>query len=313
MCVDRSSLTPTQTTVTQLLVIRTIMSLSMALGISGCARSAASAPGPASVDLASRRAELSSVHEQLGAQGARDFIGSVTGVIASDGFYSAAVATVGKGPAAARTFLLRDTLNVRSVALWSVVRLDVSADGNDGYSYGYLDVVRPDGDTLPGAFKVYWRRDVSGRWMALALGRSRRERGPKTWLPDSIRRRAVSQSVWREDSLMARNAVIAVEAAFSDSAQRDMRAAFMAFAATDAAKIDGSRYVFGPQDIGEGFRTPPPGFAGIQWQARWGSVSAASDLAFNVGPVVQGNNAPGGLFFTIWKRQPDGTWRYVVD
>ena len=87
-----------------------------------------------SVDLQQRRVELSRVHAAA-AQAARgDFVDALTGVMAEDGIYGAAVATAGVGRRAAREFLLRDSLNARSTAIWEVVRLDVSADGGDGYS-----------------------------------------------------------------------------------------------------------------------------------------------------------------------------------
>ena len=269
-------------------------------------------------DLAARRAELQAANERLATQlAAGDVIGGISGAIAPEGLYVSAILTLGKGPAAARTFLQRDTLNPTSRGKWSVVRLDVSADGNDGYSYGYLDVYRANGDTLPGAFKAYWRRDASGNWQALALGRGRREKGALTWLPDTLRSKATTYRFWpARDSLEARASLMATEVAFSDSSATSIRAAFMSFAAPDAGKVSGVGYVFGREAVGEEFRTPPPGFAGIAWHAEWSSVSASHDLGFNVGPVAQRNakpGAPGGAFFTVWRRQPNGEWKYLVD
>src|SRR5215211_6017853 len=174
---------------------------------------------PKAADLSVRRSELMQMHEQTAARAARDFIGAISSVIAPQGFYTAALLQLGKGPAAARAFLERDTLNGRSRALWTVVRLDVSADGDDGYSYGYLDLVRPNGDTLPGAYKAYWRRTPQGQWQALAFSRGRRERGPIAPLHDSLRPKATTYKVWRaRDSVEAWAIVKATELAFSDSA-----------------------------------------------------------------------------------------------
>jgi ketosteroid isomerase-like protein len=270
-------------------------------------------------DLAERRAELTRVHHRVSTRAVNgEFIGSIVDVLDPKGFYGAAVNATGVGPAAARAFLERDSLNARSRAVLTIVQLDVSADGNDGYSYGYLDVIRPNGDTLPGSFKAYWRRSANGDWRALAFGRGRREKGAYSMLPDSLRPTARSYKSWpMRDTAEGWATLQRTETAFSDSSATSIKAAFMAFAAPDAGKIDGARYVFGREAIGRGFDNPPADFAGIAWRAERGTVSGSNDLGFNFGPVVR-RNAPatapqGGGFFTIWRRQANGEWRYVVD
>lgn len=269
------------------------------------------------VNLDERRRELFLAQQQAAARAASgDYVGAVSAAIAPQGFYNSALATLGRGPEAARTFLLRDTLNARSRAVWSVVRMDVSADGNDGYTYGYLDVIRPNGETQPGAYKAYWRRGAGGTWQILALGRGRREPGPVSDLLTSAPRSTRVYKSWlMRDTTAAWATLKAAEVAFSDSSATNIRAAFMSFAEPDAGKVDGARYVFGREAIGEGFRNPPPSFNGIAWHAEWGTVSGSNDLGFNFGPVGQRNSTAEsvGRFFTIWRRQADGTWLYVVD
>lgn len=48
------------------------------------------------------------------------------------------------------------------------------------------------------------------------------------------------------------------------------------------------------------------------WPARIG-VAASGDLAFDAGPWTVNDGAANGWFFTIWKRQPDGRWLWVLD
>lgn len=273
---------------------------------------------PSAPDLSTRRAELRRAHDALIARAAAgDFVGAISDAIAPEGFYGAAVSTAGTGPAATRAFLERDSLNGKSRALVVIVRLDVSADGNDGYSYGYLDVIRPNGDTLPGAFKAYWRRGRDGQWRTLCFGRGRRAPGPLTQLPDSLTPRATEYKSWpMRDTVEAWASLRATEVAFSDSSATSIMAAFMSFAAPDAGKIDGSGYVFGREAIGREYLTPPPGFAGIAWHAERGTVAGSNDLGFNFGPVTERNGASrpsSGGFFTIWRRQPNGEWKYLVD
>lgn len=295
------------------------LALAFAASLAGCARFS-----PAVLETstpADRRAELLETHRVASVRAAGgDLIGALSGIFDARGFFSRAASEPGRGPAAAAEFLRRDTLNATSSALWTVLRSDVSADGRDGYTYGYLDVIRSNGDTVLGAFHAYWRRDGDGVWKVLAMARQRREAGPAEPLPAAIAGLARSYRVWPvADSLAAFSTLKATEVAFSDSAAGDVRAAFMAFAAPDAAKLGGTKYGFGPDAIGELFRNPPAFFTGIEWYAEFGTVAGSNDLGFDVGPVVRRVPGPGGVeervgtFFTIWRRQPDGQWRYLVD
>jgi ketosteroid isomerase-like protein len=67
-------------------------------------------------------------------------------------------------------------------------------------------------------------------------------------------------------------------------------------------------------------RTDPKGLRLI-WGATYADVSAAGDLGYTLG--VWQREAPAGdtgeiksssgLFLTVWKRQADGSWKFVVD
>ncbi len=61
--------------------------------------------------------------------------------------------------------------------------------------------------------------------------------------------------------------------------------------------------------------TPAP--MGAEWAPVYGDVSATGDLGWNTGPLVFAgrNGQPGrhGMFFSVWKRQPDGSFKVVLD
>ena len=61
--------------------------------------------------------------------------------------------------------------------------------------------------------------------------------------------------------------------------------------------------------------TPPP--MGADWAPVWGDVAAAGDLGWNTGPLVyagrDGKPERHGLFFSVWKRQADGSYKVVLD
>jgi len=53
----------------------------------------------------------------------------------------------------------------------------------------------------------------------------------------------------------------------------------------------------------------------LLWRARYVAVAPSGDLAFSAGPsLLRGaGRSSGGFYLTIWRRQPDGSWRFVLD
>ena len=62
-----------------------------------------------------------------------------------------------------------------------------------------------------------------------------------------------------------------------------------------------------------------PGYS-LRWKAEIAEVGGAADLGYTIGPYrmefqdPEGNPVViDGKFLTIWKRQPDGSWKTAVD
>lgn len=97
-------------------------------------------------------------------------------------------------------------------------------------------------------------------------------------------------------------------------------AAFQHFAAPDVAFLDvDPRQLRGAAAVQERMGSFPAG-ASLTWSAFFTDVSDDGSLGYNYGryefrvPGKDGKErVQGGWFLTIWKRQPDGTWRYVMD
>jgi len=64
---------------------------------------------------------------------------------------------------------------------------------------------------------------------------------------------------------------------------------------------------------------PNPLAFSLVWEPVYGDVSAAGDLGYDTGPSVfsdpaNQNNPPSyGFFFSVWKKQADGTWKVALD
>ncbi len=113
----------------------------------------------------------------------------------------------------------------------------------------------------------------------------------------------------------------AMEDAFCAMARdKGLLAAFEHFAAPDVAFIDTDpRRVRGLAAVRERMGPDRPGVV-LTWSALFTDVSDDGTLGYNWGRYEwRGPGADGqpmvrtGFFLTIWKRQPDGTWRYVMD
>jgi ketosteroid isomerase-like protein len=115
--------------------------------------------------------------------------------------------------------------------------------------------------------------------------------------------------------------VLAADRAFAAAAKtRGARAAFTEFAAPDAIMFrQGIGPVKGVAAIAEVF--PVPEIAAAAWEPEGGEVAASGDLAYTWGyfawTAIAGPNVGKppltGNYVSIWRRQPDGRWKWVVD
>jgi ketosteroid isomerase-like protein len=96
--------------------------------------------------------------------------------------------------------------------------------------------------------------------------------------------------------------------------EKGVRDSFLAFIADD-----GIIYRPGPVN-GKEWLTPRPARPGLlTWQPVFAEISNAGDLGFTTGPWEFRQNRPDdppiafGQFSTVWRRQTDGKWKFVID
>jgi len=124
----------------------------------------------------------------------------------------------------------------------------------------------------------------------------------------------VTNSVAAQSYQAALAEVVAAENRFADYASENgTRAAFIEFAASDG-------FVFGqkPENAKEVWQKRQPNATLLVWRPAWADVSADGTLGYTTGPWAFSRNktdAPTawGEYFTIWKKQADGSWRFVLD
>ena len=109
------------------------------------------------------------------------------------------------------------------------------------------------------------------------------------------------------------------DAAFARAAAvNGAAAAFRDYAALDALSLpQGQNPVHGREPI---YRSMLPDTGELSWVPRGADIARGRDLGYTWGEYQfreTGLNGPGpvhyGKYLTVWKRQPDGSWKFVVD
>jgi ketosteroid isomerase-like protein len=108
------------------------------------------------------------------------------------------------------------------------------------------------------------------------------------------------------------SAVIAAERAFAARAgEVAWIPAFREFTAPDGQMARPDGYINAPAELAA---TPDDGNRNLFWWPAFAAMSRSGDFGFTTG-VVSFDEArtPRGHYFTVWRRQPDGSWKWIYD
>jgi ketosteroid isomerase-like protein len=113
--------------------------------------------------------------------------------------------------------------------------------------------------------------------------------------------------------------LVNAERAFAKLAvERGVRESFIAYFADD-----GIGFAPHPHKVKETFsKSPAPATRPpitLNWAPVYGDIAQAGDLGWNTGPTLVEDHSPEkkparhGMFFSVWKKQSDGSWRVALD
>jgi ketosteroid isomerase-like protein len=210
-------------------------------------------------------------------------------------------ATLLRGTDRIRTFL--ETADSMKQS-WTPAFADVSADGRLGYTYGWTS-----SPGMRGKYLACWRKTGSG-WRLAAYASTRPV--PAT---DSVATHAASGELGVEVRGRADPAeLLHADSAFAVlSVTSGAKNAFLAFSAEDAISFGGGTEITqGRQAIGAGFDGFPAG-AVLEWWPVAAEIAPSGDLGCTVGEAKIASLNHYSKYLTIWRRQPDGTWKFVAD
>ncbi len=120
---------------------------------------------------------------------------------------------------------------------------------------------------------------------------------------------------WKEE-------IMQVETDFSRMAgEQGISVAFRAFAADEVALLRGGKLVIGKEALYSRYSNLEPNpDVSLSWKPDFIDVSKSGDMAYTYGEYIftrrdSLGNIIGdtGIFHTVWKRQNDGSWKYVWD
>ena len=105
--------------------------------------------------------------------------------------------------------------------------------------------------------------------------------------------------------------VVAAERAFAaDAPSLGIAGSFNKWSTPDAIVIGGGRV----QRVVDAYpdRPRPADEPLLEWWPNFAGIARSGDMGFTTGGVALGGQRTG-QYFTIWKRQPDGAWKWVYD
>lgn len=127
---------------------------------------------------------------------------------------------------------------------------------------------------------------------------------------------AGSREIWKQE-------ILDVERDFAAMAEKEgIMEAFLHFAAEDAVLMRNDMLIIGRRQLTEHFQSilSQPEDEKLSWEPDFVDVSASGDLGYTYGAYkysyTDSTGTPvehKGVFHTVWKRQSDGSWRFVWD
>lgn len=199
---------------------------------------------------------------------------------------------------------------------WAPVRGGISADGTQGFTFGYASLAGGEPARRERKYLAYWVRRAEG-WRVVAYRQTVRAPGEvsRAMRVPSLPGRRVPGTVAAHQASLA-----AAEQAFSDRAQQvGLRAAFAEYGREDAMNMGGpGDFSYGAAAISRTVDQGEP-VSAVRWSTERSFAAASGDLGLSIGTIRLNSAPPEGQpasfpFFTVWRRDgPGQPWRYVAE
>jgi ketosteroid isomerase-like protein len=207
------------------------------------------------------------------------------------------------------------------IVSWRPIRGGISADGMQGFTWGFLTVTAGDPARRERKYLAYWIRRPEG-WRVAAYKQVPRAAGEVSTdlLPPSLPAAPAAPNPNPATTARHQASLAAAEQAFSDRAQQvGLRTAFREYGRADAMNLgSGAGFTLGAEAIAASVDSGEP-VSPLHWSTERSVVASSGDLGVSIGLIHRNAPATDGrpdtsAFFTVWRRDtPDGPWRYVAE
>jgi ketosteroid isomerase-like protein len=143
----------------------------------------------------------------------------------------------------------------------------------------------------------------------------------QSWAAAALASVAAFAAAAEQGSPNAKAELLRTDSEFSDAAQKiGIAAAFEKYADADAVMLPANENaVTGADGIRKQFADLPPGTT-LTWKPNKAEAAASGDLGYTLGTwVLRSKDKDGaaitryGKYCSVWKKQSDGSWKWVVD
>lgn len=231
-----------------------------------------------------------------------------------------------RGKDAIVTALKGNPANIGARATWTPVRGGISADGQHGFTIGFMTITAEGKPDRRAKYVSYWIKRAEG-WRVAVYKRTGRPDGESSLdvMAPSLPSRALPTATNPATLAAYRDSLDRAERSFSDDAQRiGLAPAFVKHGSPDATNIgSGPGFTVGNKAIGAdvGAGVGAGNGPGIHWgPAEDGVIVAATgDFGITWGVIKPNGPPPEGRpaespYTTIWRRAtPQTPWRYIAE
>lgn len=229
-----------------------------------------------------------------------------------------------RGAAEVRDYLRSVPDNAKSRLEWAPQRGGISADGQHGFTFGYMTQHTPDQSTQALKYLAYWIRR-NGSWRVVVYKRSRSNAAPvqPAPMPPALPPQLTATPADATHTQEYARSLDQAERTFSDTAQRiGLGPAFAQYGSADAINLGGAddaEVVLGADKIALAVSAGlAPGTSPVTWAPDEVIVAGSGDLGITIGFLQPTAGTDTGRkpvpFFTIWRRASGADpWRYVAE
>jgi ketosteroid isomerase-like protein len=250
---------------------------------------------------------------------ARGPVEGMLALLSPDVIYLRAGVPAVYGRDAARALFAAGSMGSPSNLAWQPLGGGVSDDLHSGYTFGV--VARVSGVAAPIHFEryiAYWHRLRSEPWRITAYAEVNSPPAAEVSLSADQTTTPIRQLSKRLEE--ARAAVRAADSSFADVAYRmGTGYAFSTTVAPTGVLFGDPQLVVGPDAV-RALYAAQQSTSSLAWHPVYAAVAESEDLGFTIGEYISTGLGPSGAavqrmgkYLTVWKRQRDGSWKFVVD